>query len=414
MPDVVVVGAGLAGLSCARELNRRGFEVSVLEASDGVGGRVRTDRVDGFQMDRGFQVYLTAYPEGRAALDHEALDLRPFEPGALIWYDGRLHRVADPFRKPGALWSTLRAPVGSPFDKLRVARLRSALRKAEPSELIEADDDRTTIEALRELHFSDRMIDRFFRPLFAGITLDRSLDTSAKVFRFVFAMLSSGDAAVPAAGMGAIPQQLADGLPDGTVRLGATVERVDGGHVGVAGGPEVTARAVVVATEGPAAAALTGIDEPASRGVTGLYFAADEAPIADPVLMLDGENKGPMNNVAVMSNVAPEYAPGGRALVAVQALGTGGGAVSLAREELRRWFGLRVDEWELVGEYRIHHAQPDQRPPFPGARPARLRDGVYVAGDHRTSASINGALRSGRRAAEAVAADLGAPGQGVA
>ena len=235
-PKVVIVGAGLAGLSCARELNRRGFEVSVLEASDGVGGRVRTDRVDGFQMDRGFQVYLTAYPEGRAALDHEALDLRPFEPGALIWYDGRLHRVADPFRKPGALWSTLRAPVGSPFDKLRVARLRSALRKAEPSELIEADDDRTTIEALRELHFSDRMIDRFFRPLFAGITLDRSLDTSAKVFRFVFAMLSSGDAAVPAAGMGAIPQQLADGLPDGTVRLGATVERVDGGHVGVAGG----------------------------------------------------------------------------------------------------------------------------------------------------------------------------------
>jgi phytoene dehydrogenase-like protein len=406
--DVVVVGAGLAGLSCARELHRRGIEVVVLEASDGVGGRVRTDVVDGFRLDRGFQVYLTAYPEGRAALDHEALDLRPFEPGALVWWDGRFHRVADPFRKPGALWSTFRAPVGSPLDKLRVARLRSALRSMEPSEIVEADDDRSTLEALRDLHFSDRMIDRFFRPLFAGITLDRALETSAKVFRFVFAMLSAGDAAVPAMGMGAIPEQLAAGLPEGAIHLGAAVESVDGRSVRVGGGLEHTARAVVVATDGPAAARLAGIDEPASRGVTGLWFAAGEAPVADPVLMLDGEGRGPMNNVAVMSNVAPEYAPDGRTLVAVQALGMGGGVASIVREELRRWFGLSVDEWELLAEHRIAHAQPDQRPPFPGTLPSRLGDGLYVAGDHRASASINGALRSGRRAAEAVAADFGA------
>ena len=409
MADVVVVGAGLAGLSCARELHRRGFEVVVLESSDGVGGRVRTDVVDGFRVDRGFQVYLTAYPEGRAALDHDALDLRPFEPGALVWWDGRFHRVADPFRRPGALWSTFRAPVGSPLDKLRVARLRSRLGSMEPSEIIEVDDDRSTLEALRDLHFSDRMIDRFFRPLFAGITLDRDLDTSAKVFRFVFAMLSAGDAAVPAKGMGAIPEHLAAGLPDGAIRLGATVESAGARSVRVAGGDELAAGAVVVATDGPAAARLAGIEEPASRSVTGLFFATGEPPIADPVLMLDGEGRGPMNNVAVMSNVAPEYAPDGRALVAVQALGTGRGVASVVREELRRWFGLSVDEWELIADHRIAHAQPDQRPPFPGTLPARLGEGLYVAGDHRASASINGALRSGRRAAEAVATDLGQP-----
>ncbi|MDX1689571.1 MAG: NAD(P)/FAD-dependent oxidoreductase [Acidimicrobiia bacterium] len=407
MADVAVVGAGLAGLSTAVRLREAGLEVTVLEAADDVGGRVRTDAVDGFLLDRGFQVYLTAYPEGRAILDHDALDLRAFEPGALVWFDGRLHRVADPLRRPTSLWSTLRAPIGSPLDKLRVARLRVRLRSVDPVAVLEEDDDRSTLEQLRELGFSDRMIDRFFRPLFAGITLDRDLSTSAKVFRFVFGMLTEGVAAVPAAGMGAIPRQLADRLGPGIVRLGTRAERVEGTTVRLADGGEVRSRAIVIATEGPEAARLVGVDEPRSRGVTGLYFSAPVGPIGRPVLALDGETRGPVNNVAEMSAVAPGYASRGRALVAVQALGTGGGTVSVATEELKRWFGLGVEDWEVVGEYRIPHAQPDQRPPFSGTLPARLGDGRYVAGDHRASASINGALRSGRLAAAAVAEDLG-------
>lgn len=405
MPDVVVIGAGLAGLTAARDLSGRGFEVTVLEAGDAVGGRVQTDEVDGFLMDRGFQVYLTAYPEGRAALDHVALDLQSFDPGALIWFGSRLHRVGDPLRKPGSLLPTVRAPIGSVADKLRIVRLRASLRSADPMELLEADDDRTTQQALEDMGFSSKMIDRFFRPLFAGITLDRGLQTSAKVFRFVFSMLTAGDAAVPSTGMRAIPGQIAAGLADGVVTLGARAERVTAGSVAVAGGDEIAARAVIVATEGPEAARLTGIDPPGSIGVTGLYFSAPEPPIDDRLLVMDGENKGPVNNVAVMSNVAPTYAPAGKSLVAVQALGIGAGVESVAREELKRWFGLGVDDWEVVGEYRIPHAQPLQQPPYPGTRPARV-DGVYLAGDHRTSASINGAIRSGRLAAAAVADDL--------
>ena len=403
MTDAVVVGAGLAGLTASRLLSDRGLEVAVLDASDGVGGRVRTDRVDGFLLDRGFQVYLTAYPEGREQLDLEALDLRSFEPGALVWVEGGFHRIADPFRRPTALWPTLRAPIGSLTDKLLIARLRASVRRSD-----DLGDDVATIEALRRLGFSDRMVERFLRPLFAGITLDRDLLGSARMFRFVFSMLARGDAAVPARGMGSIPKQFAARLPEGTIRLEHRVGRLDGTAALLEDGERVEGRVLLVATEGPEAARLCGIDPVGSLPAAAVWYAAPEPPVADPVLLLDGDGDGTVNNVAVMSAVAPGYAPPGRALVAVQSFAAGPSPEAAVRARLREVFGSVVNGWEHLRTDLIPHAQPVQRPPFPLTRQARLGDGRYVAGDHRATASINGAMQSGRLAAEAILEDLGA------
>jgi phytoene dehydrogenase-like protein len=417
MADVAVVGAGLAGLCCARELVLRGLDVAVLEAADGVGGRVRTDLVDGFRLDRGFQVLLSAYPEAARVLDYDSLQLHPFTPGALVRVDGRFTRVADPFRRPGELVSTLASPVGTLADKARIGLLRRRVRAGPPERVWERPET-TTGEELERLGFSQRMRDRFFRPFLGGVLLDDELSTSSRQFEFVFRSFSSGDSVLPAAGIGAIPAQLAAGLPEGTVRLGARVAALERGGVTLADGEHVGARAVVVATEGPEAARLIpGLPAPASRGVICCYFAAPGGPpISEPILMLDGERgdfAGPVNNACVPSVVAPSYAPEGTALVSASVLpgddpGDDGALEGAVRAQFRDWFGGQVDGWRHLRTYRIPHAQPGQAPPAleRPQRPVRVGRGVYVCGDHRDNASINGAMVSGRRAAETVAADL--------
>src|SRR5947209_1188233 len=225
MPRTIVIGAGLAGLACARELQRNGREVLVLEASDAPGGRVRTDLVDGFRLDRGFQVLLTAYPECRAALDYDALQLRKFNPGALVWHSGRFHRLVDPKRHP--LQSLLSAvdPFLSIGDKLRVGKLVAILFARTPEEIFQQPEV-STIERLRELNFSEQMIERFFRPFFAGVFLEEQLSTSSRLFEFYFQMFAKGATAVPALGMGEIPRQLVQGLD---IRYNEPVAEVIGG-----------------------------------------------------------------------------------------------------------------------------------------------------------------------------------------
>lgn len=407
MPDVVVVGAGLSGLCCARELHAAGLDVLVLERSDVPGGRVRTDVVDGFQLDRGFQVLLTAYPEARRVLDYERLGLRAFESGALIRRDGGFARLADPRRHPLKALEGLRAP-GGLLDKLRVVRLRGRLARHSLNELLTAPQV-TTAEALRREGFSGAFVDAFFRPFLGGIFLDPSLETSSRLFAFVFKLFSEGEAALPAAGMQAIPRQLAEGLPEGTIRYGATVESADPGEVVLAGGERLKARSVVVAADGPEAARLTGaLEAPAPRAVTTLHYAAERSPVGEPLLVLNGEGRGPINDLCVPSDVAPSYAPPGAALVSATVLGipalTDGQLDTAVREQLSGWFGAQVRGWRLLRVLRIPFALPAQPPAAvsPVERPARLQDGLFVCGDHRGTASIQGAMVSGRRAAAAV------------
>ncbi|MEZ5219855.1 MAG: NAD(P)/FAD-dependent oxidoreductase [Ilumatobacteraceae bacterium] len=407
--DVVVIGAGLAGLCAARHLTRAGRSVVVLEAGDGVGGRVRSDRVDGFVLDRGFQVLLTAYPAATAELDYARLRLQAFEPGAEIRTADGFHVVGDPRRRPRTLASTALAPIGSPVDKLRLLALRRRVRSGDPAALLRGPDD-TTFDRLRAAGFSPRMIDRFFRPLFGGIQLDPALSGSARMFDIVFRMLSEGESAVPADGMGAIPAQLAADLAPGTVRLGSRVVSADGTTVRLASGEEVAGRTVVVATDGPAASQLLGLPAVGSKRVACVHFAAAAAPTAHRYVVLDGTGAGPALNVAVMSNVAPSYAPGGSHLITAAIAGAttaldldDAGLEAAVRGQLRVWWGGQVDGWRRLRVDRIAHGQPDQTPPFRPKERVALGEGRFVCGDHRDTASIQGALFSGRRCAEAVA-----------
>lgn len=407
--DAVIVGAGLAGLTAARTLQRAGRRISVLEASDGIGGRVRTDEVDGFLLDRGFQVLLTAYPEARRQLDYERLQLQTFAPGAVAWRGGAGHVVADPFRAPARIVSTALAPIGTPFDKARIALMRRRVCRTDAVRLLTGPDTQTGA-ALRARGFSDRMIDRFFRPLFGGIQLDPSLSTSSRMLDVMFKMLAEGDSAVPAAGMGQIPAQIAADLSPGTVRLGTSVDAVDGTTVITTDGHRIEARTVIIATEGPEAGRLLGLRRVGSRSVACLYFDAAAAPTSHRYVVINAEGAGPVLNVAVMSNVAQGYAPPGRHLVAAVVPGELAVDATLddeeldvrVRRQLRGWWGPQVDSWRHLRTYRIAHGQPDQSPPFLPKRRVSLGGGRFVCGDHRDTGSIQGALYSGRRCAEAV------------
>jgi phytoene dehydrogenase-like protein len=405
--DVVIVGAGLAGLCCARATTGAGLATVVLEAGDGVGGRVRTDVVDGFRLDRGFQILLTGYPDVPGQLDLDALDLCSFDPASLVWTGERGDRVADPLRRPAALADTVRADIGTLVDKARIGLLRRRLVSTPAVRLLRAPD-RTTADALAAAGFSEAMVDRFFRPLLGGIQLDPTLATSARMYEVIFRTLAVGDAAVPARGMQAIPDQLAASLPAGTVRLSSRVERLEGTIATLADGTRLGGRAVVVAAEGPAAAELTEVADPGSKTVSAVWFAAEEAPVRGRSIVLDGAREGPVANLAVHSEVAPAYSPDHRALVAAACPGhTGASLESDVRRQLRGWFGGVVDGWELLHTHRIAHGQPLADPPFSPKKAVALGGGRFVTGDHRDTPSIQGAMFSGRRCGNAVIASLG-------
>jgi len=422
----VIVGGGLAGLAAATHLTSLSVPFTLVEASDRLGGRVATDVVDGYRLDRGFQIFLTAYPECRRLLDFPALRLRPFYPGALVFTGAGepFYLVSDPFRLPLRSLSAVFSPVGTLADKVLVGltRLRAA---AAPDDAILSAPETTTATHLQQLGFSPSIVERFLRPFLAGIFFDPALDTSSRLFELVFKRLALGDNALPEDGIGAIASQLADRLPAGSVRLNSRAAAIDGSGVTLDTGETIPGElGVIVAVEQPEAEKLLPqlsiIPEKrpkkSERSTVCLYFSTDRALVQDPILLLNGSGKGIVNNMFFATNVAPSYAPPGKVLVSVSLVGSFADRedADLADEvvrELGGWFGAgAVASWTHLRTYRIGFAQPDQTPPTTLAgRDPRVGDGLYVCGDHWCSATFDGALVSGRRAAEALAKDRGIP-----
>jgi phytoene dehydrogenase-like protein len=407
---IIIVGAGLAGLTCAKVLTERGAEVVLFEASDGVGGRVRTDERDGFLLDRGFQVYFTAYPASRRHLDHAALDLRAFDPGAVVRRGREESVLSDPSRDPKALMPSLLARVATLDDKLRTLNLARQAVTWEWAEsvggLADGEGDASTLEYLRSWGFSEKFTDGFFRPFYGGILLDRSLSTSEHVFRFTFRMLATGETVVPARGIGEIPKQLASNLPGGAIHLNTPVEELlrDGDRVVgvVADGGEHEAEAVVVAAAAPSAGRLAGVPAPEEAvGQVCAYYAAEGFGGGKKIVL--NADEGFVNNAVEISAVAPTYAPQGRHLLCVVSLqGFGLSDAEVLRrgvEDVTSWY----PEADLtpLAVYRIPFAQFAQPPGIHGRLPENrtATPGLLVAGEYTEDSSINGSMLSGEKAA---------------
>ncbi|MDP8947338.1 MAG: FAD-dependent oxidoreductase [Actinomycetota bacterium] len=403
---VIIVGAGLAGLTCAKVLREGGAEVTVFEASDGVGGRVRTDEKDGFLLDRGFQVYFTAYPVARRHLDHARLDLRVFDPGAIIHRGREKSVLSYPLRDPKALMPTLLSDAATFQDKLRTVEL--AVKNLAGGQ--EGEADTSTLEYLESSGLSKRYIDSFYKPFYGGVFLSRSLYTSSRVFRFTFRMLATGRTVVPARGMGEIPKQLATHLPIGTILLNSPVDSLlrDGDRVaGVkASGEEHEADAVVVATEAPVAGELTG--EAVPEGTVGevcLYYETSGVGSGKKIL-LNPEGDAFVNNAVEISGISERYAPLGRNLLYAVALS----GLNLPDDELYRRGIEDLSEWYPDADFRpltlrripygqfaqppgIHETLPQNRTATPD---------LFLAGEYTEDSSINGSMLSGEKAARGV------------
>ncbi|TGE26720.1 NAD(P)/FAD-dependent oxidoreductase [Hymenobacter metallicola] len=411
---IIIIGAGMAGLTCANYLHRAGRSVLVLEAADAVGGRVRTDVTpEGFRLDRGFQVLQTRYPEVQRMLDYGALQLRAFRSGAVIRLaNGRQTTLVNPLDQPLAAFSALTSPIGTLADKLRIAALAQRVKNSGNQELLDFPSS-DTLTYLRQNGWSEQIIDSFFRPFFGGVYLDRSLSTASNFFEFVFKQFVEGDAAVPALGMQQIPEQLATRLPAGSVRLNTKVEATEGTQVRLTSGEILAAQAVVVAVDGEAAARLLPTSRlsfpTAWRRTTCTYFAADTPPVkADQLLRLNAAPDSLAHNVAFTSDVAPEYAPTGRILVSVSTHGSPilpeADLTARLREELAAWFGPEAQRWQHLRSYHLPQALPVYSAGQPPHQPLQVADRLYRCGDYTAYPSLNAAMATGREVAEALLA----------
>lgn len=416
---ILVVGAGLAGLTCAKALVEAGHQVRVIEASDHVGGRVRTDHSpDGFLLDRGFQVFFTAYPSARRNLDYAALKLKKFTPGAVIIRDGKWHEVSDPRRTPWRIGATLSNPLLTTGDKLRMLRLARYARRRKEQAIFSGKlrgkvSDRTAYAELRRRHFTDEgFIDNFARPFYGGIFLDRQLEMSARMLLFTTKMLASGDIVIPEQGMGAITEQLAAALPAGAIKLETRVEGIveaDGRAVGVTltGGEEMQGEAVIIATDAPNAQRLLNRELPSDGvGVTCLYFTTTESLYNGSRLLLNANPDAFVNNAVQISNISPAYAPKGQHLLSVTVLGTpelsDTDLVARCRDDMASWFpGKDLAKLRHLATYRIRFAQFRQPPDIFSQLPPSATEigGLFLAGEYTSSSSIHGAMLSGERAA---------------
>lgn len=407
--DVIIVGAGLAGLSAAVHLHRQGRKVLLLEASDRAGGRIKTDSHEGFLLDRGFQVLLTAYPETKALLNYDALQLKKMLPGATVLYDRGSFEIADPFRRPSAAFATLFAPVGTLKDKINTLWLKNKLQKLTIEEIFE-QPEQTTSKQLAEYGFSPKMIQRFYAPFLSGIFLENELKTSRRMFDFVMKMFSDGDVAVPALGMEEIPKQLIAMLPEGSIQCHTKVTAIDGNTIITEDGTVFEANQILLATT---ANALTQKYFPkqkmTSHQVTNIYFKAVEPPTKKAVVILNASTqKKWVNNLTVISNVSKAYAPKEKVLISVSYNGIptvdDATLAENMKEELKQWYGEKVTSWKMLRAYRIEYALPTQESVQNEitASEIKISDTLFICGDNLLNGSINAALKTGRLAAEAM------------
>jgi phytoene dehydrogenase-like protein len=419
----LIIGAGAAGLAAARTFHAAGQPFVLLEAAAQVGGRLRTTvHPDGFRLDHGFQILLTSYPEAQRWLgaDYAGLGLKAFRSGARVWIGADGWRtLLSPLKEGISALGHLGGGLATWPDRFRLARLAAFVLLRTDESLLATAPDQCAGDFLRHYGFSAAFIDRFFRPFFGGVFLDRTLSPGAGLLLFLLKQFIVTDAALPAGGLQAVAEALAAPLPAGSVRLQTPVSQLDGLTAVLASGERLAGRAIILATEADTAARLLGEVPPAPtawRATTVAYYAAPAtSPLATEQLLMLAAVTGAapevalVHNVAVPSAVQPTYAPAGQALISVSSHGPAALAFpsdatldAALRAELSAWFGPEaVRQWRWLAAYRLPHALPATADHRATAPAQTVCPGVWNAGDHVAYPSLNAALGSGRRAAEA-------------
>ena len=405
--DVLIIGAGIAGLTASRVLTNAGKTVKLIEASDAIGGRVKTDSVDGFLLDRGFQVLLTAYPEAKQFLDYRALDLCKFSPGAFILDSHGISEIGDPLREPSTLFKTLLSPAGTFTDKLKMLALKQKLSRKDLSEIFESPET-TALTYLVKAGFTNKMLTQFFKPFMTGIFLEERLKTSSRMFEFVFKMFSEGDTAIPANGMGMIPKQLAQGLKVNDLALNESVIAVEGNEVRTSNGRTLKSKYILIATDEANIPGPFARDVKNANSVINIYFTADSPPYTRPLIALNTLPGKLVNNIAVMDLISPAYSSNGKSLISVSIISEQqhmviDELVPKVIDELKFWYADAIN-WKFLKSYHIPYALPNDEHVTDDIQPAKLRlnEHCFICGDHLLNGSINAAMKSGRLAAEAI------------
>lgn len=403
---IIIIGAGAAGLVAALELERAGHRPILLEADARVGGRLKTDEVDGFRLDRGFQVLLTDYPEVKRYLDLRALGVNTFRPGGHIHTRQQHFRFADPLREPAQIIRTTLSPIGTLSDKIKLGQLGLKLRRKSVEDCFRGYTERKTIDYLWSLGFSEQIVERFFRPFFGGIFLEQQLATPAAMFRFLFKMFGQGGAALPAAGIEAVARQLANGLSRTDIRCHTPVRSVSGNTVTLDDGTTITAAGIIISCP-PARIFPQLIGDPLTwKSTSNLYFYSSRRLKENRLINLVSDPTSLINTFAVLDEVAPTYKLSGQGgsliSVTLREPVSRDSQIGQAEQDLLRHSRLPNDALRFLKHYEVKQALPRLSPVTYRYDPtqARVADRIFLAGDHQLNGSLDAAMRSGRLAAE--------------
>lgn len=398
MKNTLIIGAGVSGLVAAIELEKAGYAPTIIEATDRVGGRVKSDSLDGYPADHGFQVLLTEYPEAQQYLDYEQLELRKFLPGSVIFKNGKQEKIGDPMRDVSFLWPTTFANIGSVNDKRLVLQLSLAVKGKTIAEIFNAPE-KTTLQYLKDYGFSEEMIHDFFQPFFAGIFLETALDTSSRMFEFVYKMFGTGYAAIPQKGMQAIPGQLKARLTQTEFLFDTKVSSIRDKVVYLENGEQVAAENIIIATD--PANILDGYTAEATKWKScyNLYFAATGQSLKDPIIGLLPGAETLTNNFHFLNDIFESPADSAAVLSVTVVDDHGLSVADLVQQiqtELREH--CQIEAGKLLKMFHIKKALPvlNDLKYKPGANAIEYRPGIYLCGDHLANGSLNAAMASGR------------------
>ena len=399
-----IVGAGMSGLTAALVFEKHGYHPILLESSDNVGGRVKTDRVNGYQLDHGFQVLLTAYPKAKQYLNYEKLELQPFLPGAILYKNGKQQTIGDPLRSISLLLPTLFSSIGKFSDKIKIFKLNTRLKK-ETIPSIFHKKEVTTLEYLKNVGFSNAMISQFFKPFFSGIFLENELKTSSRMFEFVYKMFGEGMAVIPKKGIGAIPEQLKNNLESTEIQYNTAVDTIKEGTILLKNGTEIKSDFTIIATD--PSQFLPGLSgqEVQWQQCFNLCFETHKKAITKPIIGLIADDDAIINNMHYCTNLKTEK-QGSHDLLSVTVVKKHNLNTSELIERVEKDLATycNIKNLTFLKCYPILKALPilQNIQNSMECSETKLSNTLYLAGDHLLNGSLNAAMESGEKAALAI------------